>query len=155
MINKGSLNKTVTFNLKRCYNKINIYFKEFLVWRNDIMTFISKILIGIVAIEHIYILWIEMFAWTTKGASTFKSLPQNLFPSTKVLAGNQGLYNGFISAGLIWSLLITDQVWAQNIAIFFLIFIVIAGVYGAITAEKSIVVKQAIPAFITIMTILF
>ena len=119
------------------------------------MMLISKILIGIVALEHIYILWIEMFVWTTKGVTTFKSLPENLFPSTKGLAANQGLYNGFISAGLIWSLLITDQVWAQNIAIFFLIFIVIAGVYGAITAEKSIVLKQAMPAFITIITFLF
>jgi putative membrane protein len=119
------------------------------------MMLISKILIGIVALEHIYILWIEMFAWTTKGVATFKSLPQNLFPSTKGLAANQGLYNGFISAGLIWSLLINDQVWAENIAVFFLVFIVIAGIYGAITADKSIVLKQAMPAFITIITLLF
>ena len=119
------------------------------------MMLISKILIGIVALEHIYILWIEMFAWTTKGVTTFKSLPKNLFTSTKGLAANQGLYNGFISAGLIWSLLITDIIWAQNIAIFFLIFIVIAGIYGAITADKSIALKQAMPAFITIMTLLF
>lgn len=56
---------------------------------------LSKILIGLVALEHIYILWIEMFAWTTKGRTTFKSIPDELFGKTKGLAANQGLYNGF------------------------------------------------------------
>lgn len=114
------------------------------------MTFILKILIGVVALEHIYILWIEMFAWTTKGASTFKTLPKELFPQTKSLAANQGLYNGFLSAGLIWSLLITDQIWSKNIATFFLSCIIIAAIYGAITSSKSIIVKQGLPAMITL-----
>ncbi|MDR3596419.1 DUF1304 domain-containing protein [Clostridium sp.] len=117
------------------------------------MALISKILVGAVAIEHIYILWLEMFAWTTKGVSTFKSLPKELFPKTKVLAGNQGLYNGFLSAGLIWSLLIGEQIWSKNIAVFFLGCIVIAGAYGAITSEKTIFLKQGLPALITLTTL--
>lgn len=64
-----------------------------------------------VAIEHIYILWLEMFAWETKGKQTFKGvLSENLFKPTKALAANQGLYNGFLAAGLIWSFFITDPI---------------------------------------------
>jgi putative membrane protein len=73
------------------------------------MKLIAQILIALVAIEHLYILWIEMFAWTTAGRKTFKTFPADLFEPTKALAANQGLYNGFLSAGLIWSLLIMVQ----------------------------------------------
>jgi len=65
------------------------------------MKLIAQILIGFVALEHLYILWLEMFVWTTKGKKTFKSFPADLFEKTKGLAANQGLYNGFLSAGLI------------------------------------------------------
>lgn len=64
------------------------------------MNIISLILISLVALEHLYILWIEMFAWTTKGKTTFKSFTPELFEKTKVFAANQGLYNGFLSAGV-------------------------------------------------------
>jgi len=60
------------------------------------MLLFAKILIGLVALEHLYILWLEMFAWTTAGKKTFRSLPAHLFEETKTLAANQGLYNGFI-----------------------------------------------------------
>ena len=60
---------------------------------------IAKILIGIVAIEHVYLLWLEMFAWTTKAPEIFKGLKKELFEPTKALAANQGLYNGFLAAG--------------------------------------------------------
>ena len=74
------------------------------------MEILSKILIGIVALEHLYILYMEMFAWETLGKKTFKgSLKPELFTPTKGLAANQGLYNGFLAAGLIWSLLINDE----------------------------------------------
>ncbi len=115
---------------------------------------LSKILIGLVALEHIYILWIEMFAWTTKGRTTFKSIPDELFGKTKGLAANQGLYNGFLAAGLIWSLLIENPYWSQNIGLFFLCCVAIAGIYGAITAQKSIFFKQALPALIAIAVLL-
>lgn len=113
-----------------------------------------KVLIGLIALEHLFILWIEMFAWETYGKKTFKSLPEDLFPSTKGLAANQGLYNGFLAAGLIWSLLIQDQVWSNNVALFFLSCVGVAGTYGAMTASKNIFFKQALPAIIAIALLL-
>lgn len=119
------------------------------------MKTISLILIAFVAIEHLYILWLEMFAWTTQGRKTFKSLPQDLFEKTKALAANQGLYNGFLSAGLIWSLLIGNPEWSNYVAYFFLACVIVAGVYGGATAGKGIFFKQAIPAIVAlIVTIL-
>lgn len=115
------------------------------------MRTISNILILLVALEHLYILWLEMFAWTTQGKKTFKSLPPHLFESTKVLAANQGLYNGFLAAGLIWSLLITNRDWSNYVAYFFLSCVIIAGIYGAATAGKSIFFKQALPAIIALV----
>jgi putative membrane protein len=118
------------------------------------MKLIAQILIAVVALEHIYILWIEMFAWTTKGKATFKSLPEHLFEPTKTLAANQGLYNGFLAAGLIWSLLISDQLWAKNVAMFFLGCVVVAGLYGGLTASKGILIKQFLPAAIALVAVL-
>lgn len=112
------------------------------------------IMVAIVAIEHLYILWIEMFAWTTKGKATFTSLPPELFEQTKTLAANQGLYNGFLAAGLIWSLLITNVQWSVNVALFFLSCVVIAAVYGFFTASKSILLKQGLPAIIALLLVL-
>jgi putative membrane protein len=118
------------------------------------MKLIALILIALVAVEHIYILWIEMFAWTTKGRTTFKTFPAELFEPTKGLAANQGLYNGFLAAGLIWALLIGDAVWAKNVAIFFLSCVVIAGLYGGFTASKAIFTKQMLPAVIALTAVL-
>ncbi|MES2268591.1 MAG: DUF1304 domain-containing protein [Bacteroidota bacterium] len=118
------------------------------------MKSLAQILIALVAVEHIYILWIEMFAWTTKGKATFKSLPPSLFEQTKTLAANQGLYNGFLSAGLIWSLLISDPLWSKNVALFFLCCVITAGLYGGITAGRSILIKQALPAAIALVAVL-
>lgn len=115
------------------------------------MIIASKILIALVALEHLYILYIEMFAWETKGKDTFKSIPPELFKSTKVLAANQGLYNGFLAIGLIWSLLISNPEWAVSTAVFFLSCVIIAGLYGAFTASKSIFFKQALPAIIALI----
>ncbi|KQB43967.1 Integral membrane protein [Flavobacterium daejeonense] len=114
----------------------------------------SKILIGIVAIEHLYIMYFEMFAWETIGKKTFKSLPSELFTPTKGLAANQGLYNGFLAAGLIWSFCITDLIWQKNIATFFLSCVIIAGIYGAISASKKIFFTQAMPAIIAMIVLL-
>ena len=115
------------------------------------MKIISEILIAIVAIEHLYILWFEMFAWETKGKKIFKgALAPDLFTPTKGLAANQGLYNGFLSAGLIWTFFISDPACRVNIAIFFLICIIIAGCYGAVSASKKIFFVQALPAIIAL-----
>ena len=92
-----------------------------------------------------------MFAWTTRGRKTFKSIPPDVFEKTKALAANQGLYNGFLSAGLIWSLLICDPGWSANVACFFLGCVMVAGIYGAITAQKSILFVQTVPATIALI----
>lgn len=119
------------------------------------MEIISKILIAIVAIEHLYILYMEMFAWETLGKKTFKgSLADEMFKPTKKLAANQGLYNGFLSAGLIWSFFICDQIWARNVAVFFLGCVIVAGIYGALSASKKIFFVQALPAIIALIFLL-
>lgn len=119
------------------------------------MQYIAIILTAIVAIEHGYILWMEMFAWETAGKKAFgKSLPPELFKPTKGLAANQGLYNGFLAAGLIWSLLIEAPAWAINIRLFFLACVAIAGLFGALTASKKIFFVQALPALLAIIATL-
>jgi len=112
------------------------------------MKLLSQIFVAVVAIEHLYIVWLEMFAWTTAGRKTFKSLPADMFEKTKSMAGNQGLYNGFLAAGLVWSLLITDAAWSNNVACFFLSCVTVAGLYGAATVQRSIFFIQAMPAII-------
>lgn len=119
------------------------------------MDIISHMLTGLVALIHIYILWLEMLAWTTRGRKVFKTLPQHLFEPTKVLAANQGLYNGFLAAGLIWSFFIADPTWQDNIRFFFLGCVGVAGIYGAVTADKKILLVQTIPAALAILAILF
>ncbi len=111
----------------------------------------AKILIGIIAILHLYILWFEMFAWTTKGPKIFRNFDKALFEPTKAMAANQGLYNGFLAAGLIWALIIGDPTWAKNVATFFLGCVLIAGLYGAMTASKRILYVQAVPATIALI----
>lgn len=120
------------------------------------MTLITKTLIALIALEHLYILYMEMFAWETLGKKTFKgALPNELFKPTKTLAANQGLYNGFLSAGLIWTFFIENQQWSTNIALFFLGCVAIAGVFGAFTASKKIFYTQALPAIITLIMIVY
>lgn len=117
------------------------------------MELIAKILIGIVAIEHCYILWLEMFAWTTRGPKVFKGFPKDLFEPTKAMAANQGLYNGFLATGLFWSLLIENHQWSFYVAIFFLSCIIIAGIYGSLTAGKRIFFVQALPALLALIAV--
>jgi len=114
---------------------------------------VSKIIIGFVAFIHLYILWLEMFVWTTRGRKVFKTIPADMFEKTKVMAANQGLYNGFLAFGLIWSLCISDAVWSKNVAIFFLICILVAGIYGAITVSKRILYVQSIPALLGLLSL--
>jgi putative membrane protein len=117
---------------------------------------IASIFIGIIALIHIYILWLEMFAWETRGKIVFKkALAAELFTPTKGLAANQGLYNGFLAAGLIWSLLISDPIWKINVATFFLICVAVAGLYGAMTADKKILFVQTVPASIALVLLYF
>lgn len=118
------------------------------------MLFVAKIIIAIVAFLHLYFLWLEMFAWTTKAKKVFRNFPEDLFEPTKTLAANQGLYNGFLSAGLLWSLLIENPEWQIYVALFFLGCVAVAGIYGAITASKKIFMVQALPALVGIALLL-
>jgi len=118
------------------------------------MSIPTTILIALIALFHLYILYFEMFAWETKGRKVFRQFPKELFPQTKVMAANQGLYNGFLAAGLIWSLFIKDELWQSNVALFFLGCVAIAGIYGAMTAAKQILYVQAIPALVGIVLVL-
>lgn len=115
------------------------------------MSVFATILIALIAILHLYIAWFEMFAWTTRGPRIFRDFPKELFEPTKTLAANQGLYNGFLAAGLIWSLFIADDIWQRNVATCFLIFVLVAGVYGAATASKRILYVQAVPALLALV----
>src|SRR5574343_1719669 len=118
------------------------------------MNTISQFIIGFIAVLHIYILWLEMFAWTTRAKKVFKTIPEDQFEKTKVLAANQGLYNGFLAAGLIWSILISDEDWSKNIALFFLSCVIIAGIYGYYsTKSKKIFYVQSIPAIVAVITL--
>ena len=114
------------------------------------MHLLALFLIGFIALIHIYILWLEMFAWTTRGPKVFRTLPAELFVPTKVLAANQGLYNGFLAAGLVWALLIANPEWQRNVASFFLGCVAVAGLYGAATAGRRIFFVQTLPAVLAL-----
>lgn len=109
-----------------------------------------RLLIGFIALLHLYFMWFEMFAWTSLGRKIFKAFPSELFEPTKKLAANQGLYNGFLAAGLIWSLLIHEGPWNFYVAVFFLTCVSIAGIYGAITVQRKIFFIQALPALMAL-----
>jgi putative membrane protein len=116
---------------------------------------IAQVIIAIIVLIHCYIMYFEMFAWTTLGRKIFKHLPADLFEPTKVFAGNQGLYNGFLAAGLIWTFFITDAKWQFYISVFFLSCVAIAGIYGALTASKRIFYIQALPAITALVLLHF
>jgi len=116
---------------------------------------IVDILILLIAVEHLYILYFEMFAWETIGKRTFKSLPKDLFKPTKGLAANQGLYNGFLAAGLIWSVVTTNTELSRSLSIFFLGCVIVAGIFGALTAAKKIFFVQAMPAILALLLALY
>lgn len=117
----------------------------------DLLRLPALILVGLIAAIHLYILWLEMFAWTTRGPKVFRSFPPELFPATRTLAANQGLYNGFLAAGLIWTLLISDPAWQRYVGCFFLGCVAVAGLYGAATASRRIFFVQALPALLALL----
>ena len=120
------------------------------------MNHIATVLTVLVLVEHIYIVWMEMFAWETAGKRSFgNSLPAELFKPTKGLAANQGLYNGFLVAGLAWSFFINEPLWSDNVRLFFLSCVLVAGIFGGITASKKIFFVQGIPALLAILFVLF
>lgn len=114
----------------------------------------ANIIIGLVALIHLYIFTFECFMWESRGPKVFRSFPKDLFPQTKAMAANQGVYNLFLAAGLIWSFFIADAEWSRNVALFFLACVAVAGIVGAMTAERKILFVQTVPALIGIILLL-
>lgn len=112
----------------------------------------ANILVGLVALAHLYFLALEMFFWTKPlGLRTF-AMTQEFANSTAVLAANQGLYNGFLAVGLLWGLLDAKRGFALKV--FFLLCIIVAGVYGGITAKTTILYVQALPALVALVLVM-
>jgi putative membrane protein len=110
------------------------------------MSLVANGVVLLVALIHAYILVLEMFYWDTpKGRKAFGLTPE-FSAASKVLAANQGLYNGFLATGLVWGLTLGDG--GQQVKVFFLLCVLVAGIYGAATASKRILFIQAIPAAI-------
>jgi putative membrane protein len=113
------------------------------------MNLLSDILIAIVALLHLYFLYLEMFLWDKpRGLKTFR-MTEEVAKQSKSLAMNQGLYNGFLAAGLIWGLFAGDAV-----KIFFLSCVIIAGIFGAYTVSRRIFYIQAAPAILALVLLL-
>ncbi|TMC80230.1 MAG: DUF1304 domain-containing protein [Chloroflexi bacterium] len=112
------------------------------------MRAVATVLIGVVAAMHVYFLVLEMFLWRTPfGRRTFRTTAE-VAESSAVLAANQGLYNGFLAAGLVWALVWYGVVGGRAILTFFLACIVVAGIFGGLTVSRRIVLVQAVPAAI-------
>jgi putative membrane protein len=115
------------------------------------MILIANGLVALVAVLHLYFLVLEMFLWTKPlGLKTFHNSPEKAADSA-VLAANQGLYNGFLAAGLIWGLLHSAPGFALQIKAFFLLCVIVAGIYGAATVSRRILLVQAAPAAIALI----
>ncbi|KAF0974349.1 hypothetical protein FDP41_006381 [Naegleria fowleri] len=111
------------------------------------LNIIPKLLVGGVSALHVYILVLEMFLWNTpRGRKVFRLSDEEFARKTQTLAANQGLYNGFLAAGLAWSLMHPDTTFGKQLAFFFLSCVGVAGVFGAATASKRILYVQTVPA---------
>ncbi len=117
------------------------------------MALVGTILVALVALIHIYIVLLEMVWWTSpRGQKAFGLTPE-FARETKVLAANQGLYNGFLAAGLIWGLVHPDPAFAWQVKLFFLACVAVAGIYGAATASRKILFIQTVPAVLAIIAV--
>jgi putative membrane protein len=115
------------------------------------MTLAADIVVAIVALLHVWFLILEMFLWQTPlGLRTFGNTPEKARDSA-VLAANQGLYNGFLAAGLIWGLVHGEAAVALQIKTFFLACVIVAGVYGALSVGARILFIQAAPAILALV----
>ena len=114
-----------------------------------------SILIALIAVAHIGFMWMEMRNWPRMAKRLDPTATPEFIEKSSVLAANQGVYNGFLAAGLIWSLLIADPDWSRNIAIFFLLCVAVAGAYGGWSASKLIYAVQMAPALVALLLVLF
>jgi putative membrane protein len=111
----------------------------------------ARIAVAVVGLLHVYFLILEMFLWTRPAGLKAFGLTLERAEASKVLAANQGLYNGFLAAGLFWSLLAGGH--GAMIAIFFLSCVVVAGLYGGATASRKILFVQAIPGIVALILV--
>ncbi|ALV03351.1 MULTISPECIES: DUF1304 domain-containing protein [Bacillus] len=120
------------------------------------MDIIAAVFVGIVALEHIFIMILEMFFINSKAAKRSFKLPKHLEGdrNVAVMFANQGLYNGFLAAGLIWGLILGADPIGHMIQMFFVICVVIAAIFGGFTSNKSIIVKQGLPAVLALIFLL-
>nr|WP_137993600.1 DUF1304 domain-containing protein [Streptomyces vilmorinianum] len=118
------------------------------------MSIIANILVGLVAALHAYILVLEMFLWERRPGRELSGFDADMARATAGLAANQGLYNGFLAAGLVWGLIAADPT-GHRVQIFFLSCVVIAGVYGAVTANRRILFAQALPGALALAAVLW
>ena len=116
------------------------------------MALIANIVVAIVALLHVYFLVLEMFLWDKPAGLRAFGQTLEAAKASKVLAANQGLYNGFLAAGLVWGLILGPS--GTNIKLFFLGCVLIAGLYGAATASRKILFVQALPAAVGIALLL-
>ena len=113
------------------------------------MELLTACLVMFIALQHFGFLYLEMFLWTKKAGRKVFGHSKEDAEKTKVLAANQGLYNGFIATGLLWGFFHPAQEVGLQIILFFLCCIVVAGIFGAMTAKKSILYIHALPALLT------
>lgn len=114
---------------------------------------LANILVAVVALLHLYFMILEMFLWDKPAGLRAFGLTLERAQASKALAANQGLYNGFLVAGLVWGLLLGSQ--GTHIIIFFLTCVIVAGIYGSLTVGKKILYVQAMPAAIALALVLF
>ena len=114
------------------------------------MSLAANIVVALIGLLHVYILVLEMFLWETPAGRRAFGMSREQAAATKVLAGNQGLYNGFLAAGLFWGLALDDTGWK----VFFLLCVLVAGLYGAATASRKILFIQTVPAAIGLALVL-
>ena len=112
---------------------------------------IANVLTGVVALIHVYIVVLEMFLWDTERGRKAFGMTAEFSAATKVLAANQGLYNGFLAAGLIWGLWLGEA--GFSVKVFFLLCVLGAGLYGAATASRRILYVQALPAALALIAV--
>ena len=117
------------------------------------MSTVALVLTGLVALIHVYIVILEMAWWDTPRGRAAFGTSRELAAQTKVLAANQGLYNGILAAGLIWGVIAPDPVGFQ-VTIFFLLAVAIAGIYGAATVNRRILFVQTVPALLALVAVL-
>ncbi len=116
------------------------------------MTIAMNIVVGLVALLHVYFMVLEMFLWTRPYGCKAFGLSADFAAASKALAANQGLYNGFLAAGLVWGLVLGAD--GNAIKVFFLACVIVAGIFGSITVSRKIFWVQALPGAIALAAVL-